>query len=304
MRKSTLTTLWMIALLALGLTLFVACDDSDSDDDDDDTQTGTLIFTLNAEDFVRNGFDTEDNWHIDFDHVYINIQGPTAFQVEADLSETETEAKLRAAKLVHAGHPHADIPDGAANEALLEEIFVDGTIGDGPIELGRLEGIPIGNYNYMNFNLIPATSGSTGLVSEYEGYSVVMIGTATNNEDNTLVTFNIKLTEEMAFTSCGPHPENIGVVAEGGEGTAEATFHFDHIFGDLEEGPADTDDEETINFMAIGFGPFAALATDGVLDVTQADLEAMPLYSKMMEAVHTLGHYGEAHCNCNKDSEE
>ncbi len=300
--RTTPKTTWMMALFLLGLFFVSACDDSDSDDDDDDDggQTGTLIFTLNAEDFVRDGFVSEDNWQINFEHVYINIQGPTAFQVEQDL----TEAKLRAAKLVHAGHPHADIPDGSANEALLGEFFIDGTQGPEPIELGRVENAPIGNYNYMNFMIQPATAESDGLVSDYEGYSIVMIGTATNNDDNTVINFTISLDEEMEYTSCGPHPESIGVVAEGGEGTAEATFHFDHIFGDYEEGPADTDDEEAINYIAIGFGPFATLATDGTLNVTQADLEVLDEYDAFMEALLTLGHYGEAHCNCNAGSDD
>ena len=293
-------TLGLIFGSALGLLFFLACDNDGTSGDDgyEDVRTTTLVFTVNAEDYARNGFDSEDNWHLEFDHVYINIQGPTAFQVEVDLTDTETNAKRRTEKLVHAGHPHAEIPDGAANEALLGEYFVDGAVGEGPIELGRLEDVPIGNYNYLNFNIIPATEGSTGLVSEYVGYSMVMIGTAANHDDNNAVRFRIQFTEELPFTSCGPHPENLGVVAEGGTGTAEITIHLPVLFGDAEEGPADTEDEEAINYMAIGFGPFAALATDGVLDVTQADLQAMPEYSKMMEAVHTLGHYGEAHCNC------
>ncbi len=285
---------WVLVLLLL-FGLAAGC--GDDSDDDDSGQKGTLVFTLNAEDFVREGFVSEDNWRIDFEHVYINIDGPTAFQV-ADRGE-EAEAKLRPEEpRAHAGHPHAEIPEGAANEALLGTFQVDGHQGTGPIELGKLENVDIGNYNYMNFNISKATSESEGYVDGTEGYSIVMIGTAKNNDTDESVDFTIKLTEEMEFTSCGPHPENIGVVDETLEGEAQATFHFDHIFGDYEEGPADTDDENTINYLAVGFGPFAALATDGVLDVTQADLKAgMEKYYSFVAALVTLGHYGEAHCN-------
>ena len=69
----------------------------------------------------------------------------------------------------------------------------------------------------------------------------------------------------------GPN-EDAGILAEGAE--AQMTFHFDHIFGDFDEGPADPVDEETINFVAIGFGPFAALAEDDSLNMNQAQLQA------------------------------
>lgn len=280
-----LVRLMLVLLLCMGLV--AGC--GDSNETNDEGQTGSLVFTLNAEDFVRDGFVTEDNWRIDFDHVYINIQGPTAYQVA---EETAVEARFK-----HAGHPHADIAEGTAHEALTGEFFVDGHQGPDPIPLAEVEDAAIGNYNYLNFNIIKATSASEGLVEDYEGYSVVMIGTAKNNDSGDEVAFNIKLTEEMNYISCGPHPENIGVVDVDGQGEAQATFHFDHIFGDHEEGPADTTDEEAINYLAIGFGPFAALAADGVLDVSQADLQSMPEYDRFRDALLTLGHSGEAHCH-------
>ena len=105
---------------------------------------------------------------------------------------------------------------------------------------------------------------------------IVLIGKAV--KDTETVNFTIKLTEEMNYVSCGPHPDNIGIVAKDGQGEAQATFHFDHIFGDID------DTEGEINAMAIGFGPFAALASEGTLDVTQSDLESMAEYDAFYEA--------------------
>lgn len=281
--------LWIMVLVA-AFGLITGCgDDGESGDGDTSGQAGTLVFTVNAEDFVRDGFVSEDNWRIDFEHVYINIQGPTAYQV--------ADGDAPTAKLKHAGHPHAEIPEGTAHEALTGTFFVDGHQGPDPIEIGRVDDVEIGNYNYLNFNIKKATSGSDGFVNGHDGYSIVMIGTAVNNDSDESIDFNIKLTEEMNYASCGPHPDNIGVVAEGGKGEAQATFHFDHIFGDFEEGPADTDDETAINYIAVGFGPFAELATDGVLDVNQAGLQAMDVYDQFRDALLTLGHSGEAHCH-------
>ncbi len=290
----------------LFLLLASACDGSDSDpaadDDDDGSHPETLVFTLNAGDRVRDGFDSKDSWHLEFDHVYINLQGPTAFQVEQDLTEgnesDDVEATRLTAKLVHAGHPHAEIPDGTANEALLGEFFMDGAKGENPSELGRVEDVPIGNYNYMNFNILPAGSQSEGLVADYEGYSLVLIGTASNNEDHTLVAFKLMLTETLEFTSCGPHQETEAVVAEGGEGTAEIALRFETLFGDKEEGSAEPEDEDAVNSIAIGFDPFAALATDGSLTMTQTELQAMPEYSSFLDALRSIGSYGHSPCNC------
>ena len=288
----------VVAVLSFFLLFAPGCGEEEAEDSGGEVKVGSLVFTVNAEDFVRDGFDTEDNWHIDFDHVYINIQGPTAYQVPVDNPASKMNIQP---PFKHAGHPHTEIPEGAAHKSLTGEFFVDGHQGPDPIEIGRVDNAPIGNYNYMNFNIQKATAASDGLVAGYGGYSVVLIGTATDNDGGDTVSFNIKLTEEMNYSSCGPHPENIGVVAEGGTGEAQATFHFDHIFGDLEEGPVDPSDPDTINYIAIGFGPFAALATGAALDVTQADLQSMPEYDQFLEALLTIGHSGEAHCHIEEE---
>ena len=51
--------LWSSALAALAL-VAVACGGGGED------KVGTVIFTANGEDFVRDGFVSEDGWRIDF----------------------------------------------------------------------------------------------------------------------------------------------------------------------------------------------------------------------------------------------
>ena len=74
------------------------------------------------------------------------------------------------------------------------------------------------------------------------------------------------------------------------------TFHFDHIFGDSEQ-PLDSE----LNMMAIGFEPFAELMQEGTVEEDLASLSVAfseETYAKLQEALSTLGHTGEGHCNC------
>ena len=275
---------WLSVMVAAGL--FLGCDGGT---EEADPPVGALVFSLNGEGFAREGFVSEDGWRVDFDHVWVNVAGPTAFQV------VETEELDQALLILHAGHPHAEIPEGSAHIALLGAFLVDVHQGDGPTELGTIDDAPIGNYNRLSFSLAPATAESQGFVEECDGASLILQGVA--KKDDQEIPFTIRLDEAIDFTACGPHPEDIGVLAEDATAEVELTLHFDHIFGDVDEGPADTDDPETVNHLAIGFGPFAALAADGAVDLAQADLEAMPEWDQLLEALLTLGHTGEAHCN-------
>ena len=74
----------------------------------------------------------------------------------------------------------------------------------------------------------------------------------------------------------------------------EATFHFDHLFGDIDV-PAD----EILNRGALGCDPFAALAKDGVVNLTPEDLETTLTKvekSQLADIYKGLGHVGEGHC--------
>jgi hypothetical protein len=275
----------IVALTALAL--IMGCEeDSVSVDEQIDENLGTMIFQANGEDFARNGFTSEDGWRVDFEHVFVHIDDFTAYQV---VEENQT-----ALYLYHAGHPHEDLEEGAAHQALTDSFFVDISYSERPLELAWMENSAIGNYNRVNFSLTPAIPEAIGMITGYEGYSIIFMGTAA--KDGQVITFSIKLDNELKFLACGPHHEDHGVLAPGGEAVAEATFHLDHIWGDADEGPADTDDDEAVNKIAIGFGHFAALATGDVLDVTRSDLEAMPEYDLFITALETVGHSGEAHC--------
>ncbi len=124
-------------------------------------KTGTLKIMANGEDFVRQGFVSEDGWTISFEAVYLNVEGPTAYQV---VEESQNALSLR-----HGGHPHEYIPEGSAHVALLGEYFL--ALKQDPFEVGRDENAPIGNYNRLAFNVKKSSAESQGGLAEYEGFS-------------------------------------------------------------------------------------------------------------------------------------
>ena len=279
----TLAAILAVAMLGL---LPVACGDDDDDDDSADVGSGTLEFYTNGEDFILNGFTGKTGWDITFDHFYINLYGPTAYQVAEDTSSAGIEP-------AHAGHPHNDIPEGSAHAALTGDYWVDlheaGTDETNLVLLDSVDDAVAGNYNYASFVVRHTETG------DYAGYSLVMTGSATKGEET--VDFTIKLLDEMIFSSCHQEvdDEYAGVVEDGGVGSIEMTFHSDHMFGD-----ADTlDDPDGVNPGAVGFQPFADLATDGVLDIDQGEMaDLMPTddYTTFVAALRTIGHSGEGHC--------
>ena len=252
-------------------------------------ETGTVVFEANGEDFVREGFVSEDGWRIDFSEVYVNVSSPAVYQVEAG---------ARSAR--HAGHdddePGADDGPEALNRAVLEGDFFLNLKQD-TFEVGRNPKALPGTYAYLEFSVTRADSGSEGFQARYAGDSIVLAGTAV--KDGRTVDFTIAFDEIMKFATCGLMDASLAVNGEFG---AEMTFHFDHIFGDFEEGPADPADTHAINYVAIGFSPFADLAENDVLDIRQPDMIAKgmseDIYTQLMDAVKTLGHTGEAHCDC------
>lgn len=256
-------------------------------------ETGTVVFEANGEDFVREGFVSEDGWRIDFSEVYVNVSSPAVYQVDA------TERSARHAR--HAGH---DDDDDAGEDGLseaLNRVVLEGgyflNLKQDTFEVGRNPKALPGTYAYLEFAITQAANGSEGFQERYAGDSIVLSGTAV--KDGRTVDFTIAFDEIMKFTTCGPMDASL--LADG-EIRAEMTFHFDHIFGDLDEGPADPTDPNTVNYVAIGFSPFADMAENGVLDIRQPDMisEGMSeeIYTQLMDAVKTLGHTGEAHCDC------
>jgi len=194
-------------------------------------ETGTLSFYVNGEDFVRQGFASEDGWSIQFDHVYITLSDITAYQTKPPYDPQS----------------QADI-DGEATASLNKIYTVD--LADGgedapPVLVNEISEAPAGHYNAISWKMTRAESGPAA------GHSLVMIGTA--HKSGQSIDFTIEVDEECEY-HCGEYVGDVrkGILEEGGTADLEMTFHFDHIFGDAE---LPRDDE--LNLAAIGFEPFA-----------------------------------------------
>ncbi|HOP28858.1 MAG TPA: DUF4382 domain-containing protein [Spirochaetota bacterium] len=248
MKKIMFSTFLIISLSALFLSSCTKAPEG----------SGTIIFTANGEDFVREGFVSKDGWQISFDKVYVNIVDPTAYNKEG------LKSKLQGAFFT----------DLAAGDAKAE-----------PVLVGQTEKVLHGNYQSLKFGVKKAASG------DYKGASIVMIGTA--KKGGKTANFVIKLDEEMDFDGKEGFvgDEVKGVLAENGKTTVEMTFHFDHIFGDKEAAATDH-----INTGSVGFDFFNAYAKDGKVEVTQEMLKKSADYGKLINAIATLGHLGEGHC--------
>jgi len=234
--------------------------------------SGTLTFTANGEDFVRQGFVSKDGWAISFDNLYVTLTDVAAYQTDPPYDAES-----------------GDTPEGT-------EVALDGTYtldlaaGDenaAPILIETVADAPTGQFNALSWRMVPATEGDAS------GSTLVLDGMAEKAGET--VDFVMRIDHEYAYT-CGEYigDERKGIVTADEEANLEATFHFDHIFGD---GDAPADD--SLNVGALGFDPLAAVATDGALDVTIADLEATLSpedFETLQDTLSTLGHVGEGHC--------
>ena len=233
--------------------------------------SGTLLVKANGEDFVREGFTGKDGWRIDFDNLYATMTDVTAFQSDPPFEPGEGK-RLQAKESV-------------AYDA--EPVTVDLAEGDTPIEAIEFADAPSGRYNALGWQLVPAATGPA------TGYPLMLIGTAT--KDGESVDFEIGLSDAIAYT-CGDFigDERKGILTPDETAEVEATFHFDHMFGDA-EAPADDD----INVGALGFGPLAELAQDGQLTIDSEGLKeqlSKEDYETLQAVFPGLGHVGEGHC--------
>ena len=259
----------MVGFLALGAGgLLQAADD-----------VGTLQFYANGEDFVRQGFTSADGWAIEFEHVYVYLVDVTAYQTDPPY-DADLEDELSAQVTVD----------------LAEPVLIDLAEGDEDAEslpVGAVDDVPVGHYNALAWRMVNAPDDEE-TDSEVEGYTLVMVGIATRDED--MVDFTLRIEAEYGYL-CGEYVGDArkGFVLAGEIGDLEMTFHFDHIFGDVTM-LADDD----LNAGSLGFDPLAALAEDGVVDVDLARLEAAlddEQYTRLVdEILPSLGHAGEAHC--------
>ncbi|MEB3212786.1 MAG: DUF4382 domain-containing protein [Leptolyngbyaceae bacterium] len=234
---------------------------------------GTLELRANGEDFVRQGFVSKDGWNIAFDHLYVNLVDVTAYQTDPPF-DPDTSDELKA----------------QTTAALGQNVTVDLAEGDDsaePILLGTVSA-PAGQYNALSWKMAPAEDGPAA------GSTLMLVGAA--QKDGETVNFNIRLDPVYTY-ACGEFvgDERKGILTAGDTSDVEATFHFDHIFGD---GDAPADD--SINTGALGFEPLAALASDGQLDVDMATLEeqlSAEDYALLEKTVSGLAHVGEGHCS-------
>lgn len=234
--------------------------------------TGTLQFRVNGEDFIRQGFTSKDGWQIAFDHAYVNIAEAKAYQADPPFNP-EVGDSLQATQTVE----------------LIDTKTIDLAAGDENAEtiLVSEEVVPAGRYNALSWKMIPADSGLAS------GQVIVLQGTAI--KDNQTIPFTLKVDQPLEFT-CGDFvgDDRKGIVQADAITDIEATFHFDHLFGDGEAEPTDE-----INTGALGFEPIASLAENGTVEAdwqtltTQLPEEEV---EKLKEILPSLGHVGEGHC--------
>ncbi len=273
---------WRLPLAAsLGLaTLLGACGTSPTDttaESSSPSETaaagmGELTIRANGEDFVRQGFETKDGWQVNFEHVYVTLAEVTAYQ-----SDPPFDAEA-------GGEPVAQTTVSVA-----EPITIDLAEGDAeaePIVVKTVEA-PAGRYNALAWEMVPATDGPAA------GYPLMIQGEA--SKDGVTLPFTLQLDTALGFV-CGDYvgDERKGILQADSSADLEATFHFDHLFGDG-EAPA----EDDINTGALGFDPLAALAQDGTLVADTATLKAQLApedYNTLMAILPSLGHVGEGHC--------
>jgi len=193
--------------------------------------TGTLEFYANGEDFVRQGFVSKDGWSIQFDHVYITLDGIAVYQTDPPY-DPQSGADISGKQTV------------GLNGAYTIDLAEGGPDAD-RLLVGSVSDVPVGHYNALSFKMVKATSGPAA------GHSLVMIGTA--EKDGQTINFTITVEEECDY-QCGEYvgDERKGIVPENGTADLELTFHFDHIFGDF-----DTPLDDELNLGAVGFEPFA-----------------------------------------------
>lgn len=233
--------------------------------------TGTLEFTANGEDFVRQGFTSKDGWAITFDQVLVNLTDITAYQTDPPFEPDETPF-LPQSTVALTGSYVIDLAEG---DEEAEPIFV------APAEA------PAGQYNALSWNMIPATEG------EMAGYSLWLAGTAEKDEQSLPFTIGV----ERGYSNlCGEFVGEArqGILQPGETAQLEMTFHFDHIFGD-----ADLPAADELNVLAPGFEPFASVAEDGAVNTDLTALQeslSEEEYQMIVEILPSLGHTGEGHC--------
>jgi len=237
----------------------------------DPAAVGTLNFTADGEEFIREGFLSKDGWELTFEQAYVTMSGITAYQTEPPYDtdqgwdiDYQVKVELDGIYTVNLALPASD-----------------------PAELGKLAEVPAGHFNAISWVMVRAVEGPSA------GYSLFLIGQA--EKDGRVIDFTLGIEQEVAYLG-GDYigDERKGIVTPGETAELEMTYHFDHLFGDGDEDPDDPLNEE-----ALGFEPIAELAVDGVVEADLASLEGAlsPADFELLLSILThFGHVGEGHC--------
>ncbi len=244
------------------------------------TEEGSLALVANGEDFVRQGFISKDGWQINFDRLYVNFSNATAYSAESSFEPQKGDTKNSIEYQNKAEFFNtAKTVDLAEGEADAEPIVV------------AQANVPSGFYNALTWKLSTADADSP-----IAGNTIALQGQAV--KDGETINFDLGFNQPGEYV-CGEFigEDRQGIVTADNPGQVEATFHFDHIFGD-----ADTPASDALNQDALGFGPLANLASNGTLQLDEAELASQlseSEYQQLTEAVFGLGHVGEGHCVVN-----
>lgn len=239
---------------------------------DSSADSGTLEIRANGEDFVRQGFTSKDGWQISFENVYVTLSDVTAYQTDPPYDPQKDQA-LKAKQQVSL--EKAQTVDLAAGDEKAD-----------PVLVGKVKA-PAGRYNALSWRMVKPMEGPA------QGYPLLLKGKAV--KEGRTIDFSLKIDQEMAF-SCGDFvgDDRKGSLTPGGQADLEATFHFDHLFGDREAAATDE-----LNQKALGFEPLAAIAEADRLDVDMAALKQRLTpedFNKLKTILPSLGHVGEGHC--------
>ena len=234
---------------------------------------GTLLLQANGEDFIRQGFVTKDGWQLQFDHAYVHLAEVTAYQAPPDdQPDGDTALNTQKTEVMLVSSQTVDLAEGDENAE--------------PIAVAE-QVVPAGRYDALSWKMTKAEEGPAA------DRVIVLVGTATKGEK--ALDFTLQFDRTTAY-ACGDYigDERKGILESNSTAKLEATFHFDHLFGDGSAPP-----EDDINTGALGFEPLAVLAEGNTVMLEQSMLETRLSpedYTTLTTALEGMAHVGEGHC--------
>lgn len=248
----------MKVMILLMIFIFISCSDK-MENAKKEAATGHLNFMVNGEDFVNQGFTDKDGWEISFEKVLINLNG-----ISAELVNSKHKIDLAQSYSVNLKSSKGNL-----------------------INIATKKNVPVGEYRRLSWKMTKMTEG------QYKGYSLILSGTAKKESES--IPFEIKLNEEVKWYCKDGYAGDVlkGFVEKGKSSEVEMTFHFDHIFGDINQKA-----DDPLNMGAVGMKYFLQLAENKKLSITQQDLQEKTnkeQYNKFINSLRGIGHSGEQH---------